>query len=338
MQFTRRMAALLSNFMASGRIINRKRQILAIGGGLAMTAVGFKFTHNTHKSWPKSLSLLSSGELNAEERLPRDEKANQLHQSSLSKSAMHIPPAQWDHNWDKRDPQSLVKPLKPNSSDEEQEAHLENIKAATPTARRTYLLVRHGQYEMRDTDEERILTPLGREQANLTGERLAKLWEHTNRKNNSVDVELSLTMSTMARATETAQIILGHFPNTESKSCDLIQEGAPCEPVPNVLSGVWDPEPHQFFEEGARIEAGFRKYIRRADPSQKNNSIDVLVCHGNVIRYFVCRALQLPPEAWLRFAVHNASITTITVQPTGRVHVSGLGESGHLPPDKLTFN
>ena len=51
-----------------------------------------------------------------------------------------------------------------------------------------------------------------------------------------------------------------------------------------------------FFEEGARIEAGFRKYFHRADPSQKDNSAQVLVCHGNVIRYFVCRALQLPPQ------------------------------------------
>ena len=154
----------------------------------------------------------------------------------------------------------------------------------------------------------------------------------------SGEFDLNFTMSTMTRATETAQIILKHFPGVDSKSCDLVREGAPCEPVPNVIAGLWDPEPNQFFEEGARIEAGFRKYIHRAEPSQKNNSIDVIVCHGNVIRYFVCRALQLPPEAWLRFSVHNASITTLTVTPTGRVSVSGLGESGHLPPDKLTFN
>jgi len=142
----------------------------------------------------------------------------------------------------------------------------------------------------------------------------------------------------MTRATETAQIILKYFPDVEAASCDLIREGAPCEPVPNVLAGFWDPEPHLFFEEGARIEAGFRKYIHRADSSQKKDSFEVLVCHGNVIRYFVCRALQLPPEAWLRFSVHNASVTTIVVNPSGRVSVSGLGEAGHLPPDKLTFN
>ena len=45
----------------------------------------------------------------------------------------------------------------------------------------------------------------------------------------------------------------------------------------------------QFFVEGARIEAGFRKYFHRADPDQKEDSVEVIVCHANVIRYFVCR-------------------------------------------------
>lgn len=93
-----------------------------------------------------------------------------------------------------------------------------------------------------------------------------------------------------------------------------------------------------FYEEGARIEAGFRRYIHRADPSEKQDSVNVLVCHGNVIRYFVCRALQLPPEAWLRFSVHNGSYTVLTVLPSGRVSASVIGESGHLPMNKLTFN
>ena len=61
---------------------------------------------------------------------------------------------------------------------EEIEAYEAKIKEKTPTARRTYILVRHGQYEMKETDEERILTALGREQANLAGERLSSLWKH----------------------------------------------------------------------------------------------------------------------------------------------------------------
>ena len=33
-----------------------------------------------------------------------------------------------------------------------------------------------------------------------------------------------------------------------------------------------------------------------------------------VYRYFVCRALQFPPEAWLRISLKHASITWITIR------------------------
>lgn len=45
----------------------------------------------------------------------------------------------------------------------------------------------------------------------------------------------------------------------------------------------------QFFQDGARIEAGFRKYFHRAEPDQAADSYTLIVCHANVIRYFVCR-------------------------------------------------
>ena len=45
----------------------------------------------------------------------------------------------------------------------------------------------------------------------------------------------------------------------------------------------------EFFRDGARIEAAFRKYFHRASPTQDKSTIEVVVCHANVIRYFVCR-------------------------------------------------
>merc|ERR1739848_88751 len=131
--------------------------------------------------------------------------------------------------------------------------------------------------------------------------------------------------------------ILKHFPEVQDhQSCDMIREGAPCPPDPPFPE--WEPSPYDFYIEGSRIEAAFRKYIHRADVDQEHDSVDVLVCHGNVIRYFVCRGLQFPAEAWLRFGVHNGSISVMTVNKKGDVIVTALGESGHLPVDKLTFN
>jgi len=93
-----------------------------------------------------------------------------------------------------------------------------------------------------------------------------------------------------------------------------------------------------FFVEGARIEAAFRKYFHRADPKQTEESVDVLVCHGNVIRYFICRALQVDPSAWLRMSVLNGSISMVVIRPNGRISIRQVGEAGHFPPRLLTFN
>jgi hypothetical protein len=50
------------------------------------------------------------------------------------------------------------------------------------------------------------------------------------------------------------------------------------------------------------------------------------------------RALQLPPEAWLRFCPFNCSLTYLTIRPTGSVSCRLLGDVGHLPYDMVTFS
>lgn len=106
--------------------------------------------------------------------------------------------------------------------------------------------------------------------------------------------------------------------------------------VPGVAH--WTPLPQDFFIEGSRIEAGFRAHIHRADPTQEKDSYSVLVCHGNVIRYMVCRALQFPPEAWLRFNLHHASITWLVLYPNGRVVLRLFGDCGHMPKSHVTLS
>ena len=50
----------------------------------------------------------------------------------------------------------------------------------------------------------------------------------------------------------------------------------------------------------------------------------------------MCRALQLPPEAWLRMSLKHASVSWVTIRPSGKVSIRGIGEAGHITPDKLT--
>ncbi|XP_077895605.1 serine/threonine-protein phosphatase PGAM5, mitochondrial isoform X4 [Ictidomys tridecemlineatus] len=116
-------------------------------------------------------------------------------------------------------------------------------------------------------------------------------------------------------------------------STDLLREGAPIEPDPPVSH--WKPEA-VYYEDGARIEAAFRNYIHRADAKQEEDSYEIFICHANVIRYIVCRALQFPPEGWLRLSLNNGSITHLVIRPDGRVALRTLGDTGFMPPNKIT--
>ncbi|XP_025423360.1 serine/threonine-protein phosphatase PGAM5, mitochondrial-like [Sipha flava] len=224
-----------------------------------------------------------------------------------------------------RDPKSLVKPVDPNNSKLQNEYN-KQIEEKKSRATRHIFLIRHGQYNLNgETDEERKLTELGRRQALLTGERLSLLnypWT-------------SITQSTMTRAMETCSLIQKHLPaNLPLYSSDLLREGAPVPPDPP--NKHWKPELYQFYRDGARIEAAFRKFIHRAPPEQKENSYEIIVCHGNVIRYFVMRTLQLTPEAWLRLGIDHASITALSIYPNGRASLRSFSNSGFMPPDAIS--
>ncbi|XP_054718248.1 serine/threonine-protein phosphatase PGAM5, mitochondrial-like [Uloborus diversus] len=235
------------------------------------------------------------------------------------------PSVKWDYNWDRREPLSMIKPAEKENDPIEQNRINEQKVKVTPTATRHLFLIRHGQYnESAKADVDRRLTELGIKQAQAVGQRLLDLkFNYT-----------SLVRSSMTRAIETSDIILKNFPDLSVKTDDVLREGAPIPPEPPV--GYYKPESKKYFEDGARIEAAFRKYFHRAEAKQKSDSYEIIVCHANVIRYFVCRALQFPPEAWLRFSLHHCSITWVAIPPTGRVRVYAIGDSGHLSKDKMT--
>ena len=179
---------------------------------------------------------------------------------------------------------------------------------------RTIVLIRHGQYAYGDHDDTRFLTPLGRQQAVETGKRLNELIVHKY-----IPPIDKIYFSTMKRAVETHDLILTQLDvlkplsdadlvtsgnmvlNSAVKSipCDLIREGAVCEPDPP--HATWQPSKKEFEHDQKRVEEAFKKYFHRPlvtggdTPVPMSPSTTLFVCHGNVIRYFVMRALQLPP-------------------------------------------
>lgn len=231
----------------------------------------------------------------------------------------------WDSNWDRRDPSFLVKPSKGGADDERFEKEVTEKK---PKATRNLILIRHGQYNLAGKrDIERYLTEKGIEQAKSTGDRLLALNIPYDR----------MVRSTMTRAQQTGDHILSRLKldSLTIENDSMLEEGAPFPPEPKMKS--WEPPEYLFYQDGSRIEAAFRNYFYRADHRQEKDSYDIIVCHANVIRYFVCRALQLPPEAWLRINLHHASISWVRIRPNGRVGLLTMGNSGHLAPELLTL-
>lgn len=234
------------------------------------------------------------------------------------------PSVKWNCNWDKREVASLIKPCKDEDDSSDQDKIKEQKDKLFPTATRHIFLIRHGQYEdWKNDDKDRKLTPLGQQQAAMVGQRLKQLnFKYTK-----------LIHSSMTRAKETTNIVLKYLPTIPVESTDLLHEGNPIPSEPPV--GIWREE-YKYYEDGPRIEAAFRKHFHRASVEQKADSFDIIICHSNVIRYFICRVLQVAPEAWLRFSLHHCSITWIAISPNGHVRVFAVGASSFMPPDKLT--
>lgn len=220
---------------------------------------------------------------------------------------------------------------------------------------RHIILVRHGQYdESSKDDDKRKLTPLGRLQAIQTGRRLKEIMEGSNhfekQQFRGPCVFKSILVSDMRRAKETANLIAQELGMTVSSPDSDLNEAlaAPMIPHrPDIVGATEDIDRNH-----ERIERAFQRYFWRDVPKQQGmndnvaneeenepqHEFEIIVCHGNVIRYFLCRALQLPPEAWLRFSTFNCSLTYLMIQPSGYVSCRMLGDIGHLKYDESTFS
>ena len=112
-------------------------------------------------------------------------------------------------------------------------------------------------------DAQRVLTPLGRQQAVATGDRLAALLQPAlTTAGREGDVRVH--SSTLSRAKETADLIASRLPARVVRlpPDPLLSEGNPAPDVPDC----WFADGPSIHVEGARVEAGFRTLFHRAVP------------------------------------------------------------------------
>ena len=185
-------------------------------------------------------------------------------------------------------------------------------------------LIRHGTYDRDDKVDDRVgngLNPLGHEQARLLGERLAQL---------PVNIT-ALVSSDFTRARDTADDIgraLGMTPARDS----LIHE---CTPASERADLMRDRAPGEIARCDSNLHAAWAKYMI---PAPEADAHDVLVCHGNVIRWFVNRVFDVDPKRWTRMDIGNASLTLIAVRADGSARLVLYSDVGHLPVEKQTWS
>ncbi len=199
--------------------------------------------------------------------------------------------------------------------------------AAAPEKKgtRTIYLVRHGQYDHADARDAfigRELVPLGVAQARLLAARLKAM----------PVAFTSLTSSTMTRARQTAQAIGRDFPALELKQDPTISECTPPTWRKDIMAGEKAEEMERCVK---NIEGFFKeRFVPSPDAADRH---DLVVCHGNVIRYIVAKVLGVDPLSWLQMSISNCSLTIIRVNPDGTMKLDSFGDYGHIPENMRTF-
>lgn len=198
--------------------------------------------------------------------------------------------------------------------------------AATPAGKGMHYvyLIRHGIYDRDDKVDDRVgngLNALGREQAGYIGDRLAATPVHFR----------SLVSSTLLRAMQTADIMSGPMHMSVVRD-SLLSECTMTSVRPDYMA---NHSAQEIAECDAQVAAAWDKYFK-ATPEA--DTYDVLVCHGNVIRYLVSRAVGLDTKEWGRFDIGNCSLTVVQVMPNGSTRLAIYGDVGHVPLGRQSFS
>ena len=191
---------------------------------------------------------------------------------------------------------------------------------------RTIYLVRHGQYFTNSGSTNQntgSLTEQGKQQARFVADYFIQLPIKT------------LYASSLPRAMETARIIADKSQQEVIKS-DLLQESIPS--IPPKMNGSVIALMHVSLqlshttldEDLKRSEKAFEIFFK--PPLKDEQSFnDIIVCHGNIIRFFMCKLLAIDIDNWIKFRMNHCGISCVTIEDTGAMKIVSHNETKHMP-------
>lgn len=194
-------------------------------------------------------------------------------------------------------------------------------------AERHITLVRHGQYTRTDEVGGGDLTDIGIKQAGHAGRALEEQYPIT-----------ALYSSTLRRAITTAHIIANQQPDVRG----FVQQDILCEAVFHVPENsktlqaqFADISPEMITAQRIRVAHAYDTFVKPALGEADEH--DVIVTHGNVIRYFVMRVMNAPIELWANIDVYHTGLTRLLVYPSGHAKLITHNEIAHLPRHLWTY-
>lgn len=203
---------------------------------------------------------------------------------------------------------------------------------------RTIYLVRHGDYKLDKimrldrnlTLEQHYelhmkeggLTPTGEEQAKLTGKRFSTL---------PID---AIHCSSLRRTLETAKMIAKEFPGIKMQKSRLFWECVPSIPKDFAhhehFKYISEKDVHQWKKQA---DEAFERYFKSTRRTDKH---EIIVSHANLIRYLICRTLNIQPDTWFNMCIDNCGISEIRIEPDKRIRLVSYNDVGHLLPQLRT--
>jgi serine/threonine-protein phosphatase PGAM5 len=180
---------------------------------------------------------------------------------------------------------------------------------------KTIYLVRHGDYDYKDKNSEtegQGLLTIGVEQAQATAyyfKQLNKLFS-------------AIHCSDFLRTIQTAEIIAKKLSTPEQKpTFQTWEELQECADI------YYQDFPDAIYP---AVTAFHRHFTHN---NSTGNVYEIIVCHANLIRYFVSKIQGWTREEWERTLISNCSITEIVITDSGICHVNNFANDDHLPID-----
>lgn len=226
------------------------------------------------------------------------------------------------------------------------QSSLQEFILTPPPRTKHMILVRHGHYINAHVpyvaDVKQVLSQMGRQQAELTGTCLRRLQTRIPSR-----YDVTVYHSDLTRAVETAALIAGKFDHGICHSSAMLREGWPGAPfskcstdsqrATSQLNEVDEALQKRRQLDLKRMQHAFDQFFTSTTEGDDHESYCILVCHANLIRFFLCRALGIEPaHTWGHFEINHCGLTRIDACPNQPTKVLAVNETGHLPQSLIT--